>query len=448
LLLARAQNPIFASLGLLASQVDLLKNILAARSFDERLATARRTLQNPGLRKVFDAVATTLRGIVTDASVNASDTARGALIQAMTDAQGEQKDAIQQIQDYYDNYQGYDFVSFPVIYATNVGEELSTTEVIRISPEDATGLVNRALGDRRRKLAGTVLMHFGAFMEQKWRLNDMLWGRLDAAERLIASLLPLSCPNIRDALIKEAHIAILEEHFRPLNSNALLNYSSELINHRGVTDSDTARLKDFLTAGAGTPSDATLAPVLGAALRQSMAPEKLLSFFKDPNGYEVSIAPTPDTSASAASRATTVFGKMLTKIGTDLQYDPLNTAGIWTTRAGQLAWSFVEVAMPGRMGRLFWHYWLKVAYLVEVILILGGWALQNSSAEVLGWKLFALTLLANVTTWALGDWLAASTRARRRIRGVIVVLLLLLVGLGGYTAWCWLHSLKLPALNA
>ena len=69
-----------------------------------------------------------------------------------------------QVQSFYINYQGYDFVSFPVLYSTNVGEELCATEVIRISPENAASLVGCKAG-RYPTEAGRY--HADAF----WRLS-------------------------------------------------------------------------------------------------------------------------------------------------------------------------------------------------------------------------------------------------------------------------------------
>ena len=34
----------------------------------------------------------------------------------------------------------------------------------------------------QRKLGGNALAHFGGFLDENWRLNDILWGRLDTAE--------------------------------------------------------------------------------------------------------------------------------------------------------------------------------------------------------------------------------------------------------------------------
>lgn len=116
------------------------------------------------------------------------------------------------LKHYFDRYEDYDQVTFPILYETEVGET-EPVEVFRISPLDARTVIDElSPAERRRKLAGTVLFHFGAFLKREWRDNDMLWGRLDGAERIITSVLP---PGSEDAarLIRLAHLAILGEKF-------------------------------------------------------------------------------------------------------------------------------------------------------------------------------------------------------------------------------------------
>lgn len=50
----------------------------------------------------------------------------------------------------------------------------------RISPADAKFIDKPVAG----KLAGDSLGHFGGFLKKSWRENDLLWGRLDAAEMI------------------------------------------------------------------------------------------------------------------------------------------------------------------------------------------------------------------------------------------------------------------------
>ena len=90
---------------------------------------------------------------------------------------------------YYKFFEDFDQVSFPIFFSTGVGEETDPIEVFRVSPEDACLLVDEkevnkdraANEDRINKLAGTTLSHFGAFFDERYRVNDILWGRLDGA---------------------------------------------------------------------------------------------------------------------------------------------------------------------------------------------------------------------------------------------------------------------------
>jgi hypothetical protein len=64
--------------------------------------------------------------------------------------------------------------------------ELDAVEVVRVSPRDAH-LLDTAF--ETEKLRGAPLGHFAAFFSREARENDYLWGRLDAAERLLHLLL-------------------------------------------------------------------------------------------------------------------------------------------------------------------------------------------------------------------------------------------------------------------
>lgn len=124
-----------------------------------------------------------------------------------TKAVGGRQLAYDAVLRFYDEFLEYDASIFPVIYGTDVGE-LDWVDIIRISPEDAPTIVDE-LRDNVRKLKGAWLAHFGAFLDGRWRASDILWGRLDAAERLIRSLVE----NKKDAdmLVEAAHDSILED---------------------------------------------------------------------------------------------------------------------------------------------------------------------------------------------------------------------------------------------
>ncbi len=120
---------------------------------------------------------------------------------------------------YYVYFEDFDQISFPILYSTGVGEEADIIDVFRVSPRDATALIDEKpqfneqgekVKEGKSKLAGTTLSNFGAFFERKFRINDIMWGRLDGAERVIAALLP-SNPELKKQLTTEAHLEIIKE---------------------------------------------------------------------------------------------------------------------------------------------------------------------------------------------------------------------------------------------
>ncbi|MGE5674835.1 MAG: patatin-like protein [Mycobacterium leprae] len=99
-------------------------------------------------------------------------------------------------------FDAFDVVLFPLGIGSSFGER-DLVEWIRVSPYDATTLLKkdpsyqsgaeptpeeiRAYG--RRKMAGDALGHFGGFLSARWRANDFMWGRLDAADQIVSSLM-------------------------------------------------------------------------------------------------------------------------------------------------------------------------------------------------------------------------------------------------------------------
>jgi patatin-related protein len=84
---------------------------------------------------------------------------------------------------FYKNFDNYDQIIFPITFETPIGEG-DLVEIARISPADAVSLIDEN-ETGRKKLAGDAVFSFSAFFKKEWRENDIMWGRLDAAERLI-----------------------------------------------------------------------------------------------------------------------------------------------------------------------------------------------------------------------------------------------------------------------
>ncbi|WP_305988653.1 patatin-like protein [Roseibium sp. MMSF_3544] len=104
----------------------------------------------------------------------------------------------------------YDLITFPVLQRNDFSE---VTEILvdRISPRDADSLYTDGF-----ELKGKALNSFGAFFNRGWREHDYLWGRLNAADRLVSIILSaagegsLAQPQVNQARAR-IFLAILEE---------------------------------------------------------------------------------------------------------------------------------------------------------------------------------------------------------------------------------------------
>ena len=173
---------------------------------ERRLRFLLRKVTGQSIKKELNRIAATLKSLrrpdVTTAEAIA-DRFRPAFIRVAADAEACLDPDSRRT---FDRFEYYDQIAFPIFYEASVGEA-ELCEVFRISPRDATSLLDEnAPKEKRRKLAGTALFHFGAFLNREWRENDLMWGRLDAAERIIRCILPGS-PEA-NAWIEEANLAI------------------------------------------------------------------------------------------------------------------------------------------------------------------------------------------------------------------------------------------------
>jgi patatin-related protein len=115
--------------------------------------------------------------------------------------------------EYDARFESYDMVVLPLAYP-DLGET-NSVGIVRISPLDAEGIApgdEEIRKDPSRKLAGIRIAHFGGFLAESWRDNDLMWGRLDAADVIIDTLLG-NDPRAA-ALREQAQAAILRQELR------------------------------------------------------------------------------------------------------------------------------------------------------------------------------------------------------------------------------------------
>ena len=307
---------------------------------------------------------------------------------------------------YYQHYDEYDRIIFPIIYGTEIGEA-ARVDIIRISPEDATALINERKSDCY-KLAGTALGHFGAFLDPLWRRNDIMWGRLDGAERIITALLPED-PTLARLLVGEAHAEIVHEAIAKKGANE----AQDLLCEAGMRPGSRKPDADLISQFIGNLKGYDRAGLLDALVQEEVLRQHYLDTF--PTRSKLN----PEPTLKLTSRATTVIGKMLSALSKKRNVDSSMVA--WIARVGQLLSGMVEVAVPRSMPSLVFRYWLKLLYLFEVLLIVFSTLLgADPKISQFGWNLLGLTVAINVAVWLLSDFMSR--------RHVILRTLLALLG--------------------
>jgi patatin-related protein len=335
---------------------------------------------------------------------------------------------------YFSQFDDFDQISFPILFGNEVGET-DVVDLVRISPEDATSLINeraeRSKANGRTKLAGTALHHFGAFLDQVWRQNDILWGRLDGSERLITAMLPEpEDKKVRAQLIAEAHGAILLEELTEKSDPALQGLIVE-----GLVKMSAGMKVDAAVAQVLKPlQDETLKTRLTSVLQSGLKDEKLLDFIRQ--SYAVRRDLEPKLLLRSIARSTQVIGKMFEDMADQRQLEGKRLA--WIARMGQFFWGLVEVAVPGSTLNLLFLHWLKILYAFEVFLILAS-ILVGADPKVthFGWTILALTATLNVIVLLLGDYIRGK---RKWLRATLVtvcaaVLFLTVLGFGELAGW-------------
>jgi patatin-related protein len=352
---------------------------------------------------------------------------------------------------YYKGYEDYDMVIFPVTYQTGVGET-SRVDVIRVSPYDAKNLIDESKEGGRRKLAGTTLGHFGAFFDRTWRRNDIMWGRLDAAERIITTLLPKDHPDCQD-LVDEAHLAILQKE---LLSDVPANLRRFFI---GALAAAAARVAAPKRRGAPPRAPAIelvlkelaegqlKSDAVRGILDSCVEPGGILDYFKGREkkgdgtydegrgGYEVSREIEPRMMVEIMARSTTVFGHMLEALADKHSVSRRQVA--WVTRLGRIFWGLVEVAVPGSFRNSFFRHWVKLPYLLSLLLVVLGTLLLYSQMQVFGLVTFLLTATTHLAVGGLGNYMRTGDSPVRRsvialLGSLLAVVLILLASVGAY----------------
>ncbi|HEY6327756.1 MAG TPA: patatin-like protein [Blastocatellia bacterium] len=398
---------------------------------DEVLDRARTLLTDQALEKLFQKTAGAIRDELKK-SMGAANEKITALLKLDADAEtaqiapGQTADeaVVKLLRDCYHSYDSYDMIAFPVLYGTDIGEA-AKVDVVRISPEDAKCLIDErpiagSVLTPCLKLAGTALGHFGAFMEQRWRENDILWGRLDGAERLLTML--ISDPVARAELIGEAQANIVLETISSLGPVELKSLLAESAMRPRPSDPAPEILGNFLTTLKAQVQDDTTKAKLDLLINDREIRQHYINTFADSHSLD------PGPALESAARATTVIGKILSGLA-----GPSGTAAsytAWIARIGQIFWALVEIAVPRRFPNIIFRHALKLLYFLEVLLIVVSTLLLNPPTQKFGFLLLAITAAIHITVNVLADIMAFRNRWLRIAKWAAITLVLVVFVIG------------------
>lgn len=439
-LLARLErNPMHEHVVALGISAEQLEGVLKLHE-DERMNRARHIISDPLVEERLESLAVKLAAYIRQATDRASQICNAALKPGKAEKNGPERIAKDSLRHYYQYYDDYDLITFPALYNTGAGEP-DTVEVIRISPEDARSLIDeraeRRRPDGRTKLAGTTLANFGAFLDTLWRKNDILWGRLDGAERIISAMLPGEhLAARRSQLIAEAHAAILEEDLRPEDRQEICTVLTDVIAQTSPSeDVSEATLRKMLEEAHGS----SLNTKMQSVFRYLLSKEELLVFFR--TGYRVRREPNPEAMLKIIARSTRIIGKMLEGLAEKRGMSKSSVA--WIARIGQIFWSLVIVAVPGSLLELMFRHWRKVLYTFEILLLVFGTILTISPMQQLALTLLGITVGVHLVVRLLSDYMRGRNTLLRLLVIVLLSALIVLAALGvdtlfGHPALTWL----------
>ena len=364
-------------LGLLHQPTESKRNDEAERLLSAKLSAQFQT-RNDAVEALTNQVRAELAGLFKVAGGKCSDAMRPPEGAAAVETRPWELFLRETVFYYYKYFGDFDQISYPILYSTGVGEEADVIDVFRVSPEDATALIDETAeynakgekiqqGKKVKKLAGTTLGNFGAFFERPFRVNDIMWGRLDGAERVIAALLPAQTA-LRTAMTEQAHRAIIVEEMMAEDESTGANSAMQELVWRALDDwNNVERRVELLKEAAkmqptGSPFSSYLATLMDGTDPQKLFRERFME------NYDASRQFTPDATLNSAMRVNRVLGDMA------LGYFPEKDGGSRKRRLvmwlGKRLRIFVEAALePEGPTRSVQRRKLAAAYLASLAIL-------------------------------------------------------------------------------
>lgn len=328
-------------------------------------------------------------------------------------------------------YNLYDATTFQLLAGGDYGEG-NVVDIFRISPADATSLWNETK-KKRAKLAGTALSAFGGFLDREWRRNDIMWGRLDAAERVITVLLPDRAPGVtnkndagylnkRNEFIIKAQEIIIRE--------TLHDWLAELDSTRFTSAKHEEQYQRLLSIKKSID-------IFGHHKTENGDPEWKQKFM---NTYDVHRDFEPEPNLKRFGRISGVLSSMVDRL--EPEKGATQKVAGYLKKLNWILLGLLDFSTPKSMKSLLLGYWIQIVLLVSAAVIGMGIFLNESSGYTTTPGAALINFGAALLCFDIMVWLARQTlvnlvertRCKSWIKGFLrfgigIMALILIIGL-------------------
>lgn len=377
-------------------------------SYNER---AVRVLEYKPLNDAIAKTATALSGVIRVGRSRANLTADAEwqkITEQLQPAQGA-SDAQLVAACYREHYELFDAALFPLLYDTDVGTP-ELVSIVRVSPDDAKFLSTEGSD----KLAGNSLGHFGAFLDRSFRTNDILWGRLDGAERIVRALISPLHKAQADTLISETQSRIIEEFLEERQGDlgrVILDIAKSL-GASTVAKDDSGTKAEEIRNSVNEALAIGPAQLYKDAILGYLSVDRIKAYLQ---AGVTSREPDRKTSLESMTRTIRIVGGMLEGLSRETK-----AAGGFVVRVATALWWLVEAAVPSGLQGHFFRKFFAMAFWLEIVMVIGG-TIFSQPVQGVGLKLIAFTALL----WLVKDALYRYLMWGRKGLRVTVALVLL-----------------------
>ena len=271
---------------------------------------------------------------------------------------------------------GYDLHDMTILPLLSGGEygEGSIIDIYRMSSADATSLWDEQERNKS-KLAGIALGAFGAFLDDEWRHNDIMWGRLDAAEIIINTLLPDDGDKeMREKSIRRVQFAILDE----TTAEWMKDLDQKRFDHKEIRAKE--QFKRLESIRKAIDKQLSLSPHYDGS---APMPEWQKTFSHRYN-FHRDIEPTPNL--KRLGRASAILSSMIQ--GLDEKSGFLGKISGFLKKMSWILLGMLDFSTPKSWTAIATKYWLQLILLLSVLqiclgLLFGNFDTLKSAGKVL-----------------------------------------------------------------